>query len=456
LDQAIKPVNLTAVSTLINQGFRKILLLFLSVSLLITAWPLKAALAVNESSALETAKYLAPIKDIESSVGAAILINAKSGQVIYSFQPDQPLPMASTTKIMTALLTLEHASLAEPVAISENAVRVDGTRIYLEPGEIQTVENLLYASLLNSANDSAAALGEHLGQGSLENFALLMNQRAAEIGMPNTHFSNPTGLTEENHYSSARDIANLSRVAMQNPKFREMVSTQTRPWYGEKYESNLINLNRLLWTYPGATGVKTGYTRAAKNCLVAAADRDGQELIAVILGSCGDIWAQTATLLDYGFEQFTPAVLVNQGQIITNLDLTKERQVPLLASRSLQVSLPRGRTIEPLSQISLAEDIKPPLTAGTSIGQLTYEIEGQPLEPIPLVLAEDIPPESMSWLVKTSLAFAGGLIFVLYLIWRLNRQRRSVNYRRSSRRKRVPYKRSYPYEPLAYSPKDRQ
>ncbi len=449
-------MNWTAVITLINQSLKKTLLLFLSVSLLITAWPLKAALAANESSALETAKYLVPIKDIESSVGAAILINAKSGQVIYAFQPDQPLPMASTTKIMTALITLEQvSSLAEPVVISENAVRVDGTRVYLEPEEIQTVENLLYASLLNSANDSAAALGEYIGQGSPENFALLMNQRAAKIGMPNTHFSNPTGLTEENHYSSARDIANLSRVAMQNPKFRETVSTQTRPWYGEKYESNLINLNRLLWTYPGATGVKTGYTRAAKNCLVAAAERDGQELITVILGSCGDIWAQAATLLDYGFEQFTPAILVNQGQVIANLDFTKERQVDLLASRSLQVSLPRGRTIEPLSQISLADDIKPPLTAGTPIGQVTYEIEGQPLEPIPLVLAEDIPLESMSWLVKTSLALVGGMLIVLYLIWRLNRQRRSLDYRRGLRRKRVPNNRSHPYEPLMYSPKDR-
>ena len=431
------------------------MLLFLSVSLLITAWPLKAVLAENELSASETAKYSVPIQDLESSVGAAILINAKSGQVIYAFQPDQPLPMASTTKIMTALLTLEQASLAEPVVISENAVRVDGTRVYLEPGETQTVENLLYASLLNSANDSASALGEHLGQGSLENFTLLMNQRAAKIGMPNTHFCNPTGLTEENHYSCARDIANLSRVALENPKFREMVSTQTRPWYGEKYESNLINLNRLLWTYPGAIGVKTGYTRAAKNCLVAAADRDGQELITVVLGSCGDIWAQSATLLDYGFEQFTPAILVNQGQIITNLDLTEERQVALLASRSLQVSLPRGRNIQPNSQIFLTEDIKPPLTAGTTIGQLKYEIDGQSLEPIPLVLAEDIPKESMSWIVKTSLAGAGVMVIVLYLIWRLNRRRRSLNHRRSLRRKRVPYNRSYPYEPLMYSPKDR-
>lgn len=443
LRNGVEPLDRTASGTPLNLGFKKILLLFLAISLLITADLPMEAQAANETLALESAKYSGPILALESSVSAAIIINAGSGQVIYEFQPDQPLPMASITKIMTALLTLEHASLAEPVVVSEKAVRVDGTRIYLESGETQTVENLLYAALLNSANDAAAALGEYLGQGSLEYFALLMNQRAAEIGMPNTHFSNPTGLTEENHFSCARDMANLARTALQNSKFREIVSTKTRPWYGEKHQSNLINLNRLLGTYPGATGVKTGYTRAAKNCLVASAERDGQELIAVILGSGGDIWTQSAILLDYGFEQFTPATLVNQGQIITSLDLSKKRQVALLASRSLQVSLPRGRDIQPYPQISLTQDIKLPLSAGTPIGQLTYEIEGQPLEPIPLVLAEDIPLESRSWLMKSGLAGAGGAILVLYLLWRLNRQRRVTNYRRYLRKKRISDDRYY-------------
>jgi D-alanyl-D-alanine carboxypeptidase (penicillin-binding protein 5/6) len=362
-------------------------------------------------------------------------MDAKSGQVIYSYNPDVCLPMASTTKIMTAMLVLENTDLNDIVVVSDNAVRTIGTRVYLEPGESQTVENLLYAALLNSANDAAIALGEYLGKGSIDTFTAMMNQRALSLGAINTNFTNTTGLTEVNHFSTARDMALISREAMLNPKFREIVATRTYPWMGDKYQSSLVNLNRLLWTYPGITGIKTGYTSAAKNCLIASVQRDGHELISVILGSSSDIWKQSATLLDYGFECFVPTLLVNEGQIVTNVDISKQLRVPLLASRALQVSLPLGREdVRPQPQISVDSDIKLPLAAGTRIGQVTYEIEGQPLEPIPLIIAQDIPKEKS----RLTMGVAGfSLIIVLLILRRILIHFRRLNYRRNRRNKRV-------------------
>jgi len=445
----------TVFSLNLNLRLSLIYLISLSTMFLVIFLPATITMASNEPSEAEySTKYSVPIHNLENTVSAAILIDAKSGQVIYAYQPDTRLPIASTTKVMTALLVLEQAALNSPVVISDNAVRVEGTRVYLEPRESQTVENLLYASLLNSANDSATALGEYLGQGSKDTFAMMMNQRAASIGVTNTNFTNATGLTEDNHYSTARDMALIAREAMRIPKFREIVSTRTHPWVGEKYQSSLVNLNRLLWTYPGITGIKTGYTKAAKNCLIASAQRDGQELISVVLGGGGDIWEQAATLLDYGFDRFAPAILVNQGQIITNLDLKDQRQVALLASRSLQVSLPRGREVLPQSQISINSDFKLPLSAGTQIGEITYEIEGQSLEPIPLILAEDVSKKKSILYQAARVGIC--LILLVYIFWRFLIQPRRMFYRQNRRKKRLPYNRQYSKEPLLYINRDRQ
>ncbi|NLC07220.1 MAG: D-alanyl-D-alanine carboxypeptidase [Syntrophomonadaceae bacterium] len=366
-----------------------------------------------------------------------MLMDANSGQILFAFNPDTKLPIASTTKIMTCLLALEQAQLDTPVVISENAVRVEGTRVYLEMGETQSIENLLYAAMLNSANDAAIALGEYLGNGSLESFSVMMNQRALEIGAINTNFVNPTGLTDTNHYSTAYDIALIAREAMNNPKFREIVATRTRPWVGEKYQTNLVNLNRLLWSYPGTTGIKTGYTRAAKNCLVASAEKDGHELISVILGGGNNIWQQSAGLLDYGFERYVAQTLVNKGEEVTTITFPKEHRVSLLASRSLRISLPRDKTANPQSQIWVKPDLKPPLAAGEVVGQLTYIVDDQKLESIPLILAEEVPASSK----RPLLFIAGGLMVATGICWHLLERPRRLYYRRRKieRRNRKPF-----------------
>ncbi|NLK52357.1 MAG: D-alanyl-D-alanine carboxypeptidase [Syntrophomonadaceae bacterium] len=381
---------------------------------------------------------------LEDSVSAAILMDAKSGQILYAYNPNVGLPIASTTKIMTGLLVLEHANLDASVVVSENAARIEGSKIYLEPGEVHRVEDLLYAMLLNSANDVATCLAEYVGGGSLNVFIEMMNQRALSLGALNTHFNNPTGLTEDGHYSTAYDLALITREALQNPQFRKIVATRTRPWVGKNHQGTLLNLNRLLGKYPGLTGVKTGYTVAAQKCLVASAEREGQELISVILGSGNAIWQQSEALLDYGFASYKPSLLVEANQVISHLDLSKKRSVNLLASRSLQVSLPRNRDLTLVPQIQVESGLTPPLSAGMVAGYLIYEIEGQPLEPIPLLIAEDVPKEGLfqsAVVTRTTpiVLTAGGLLVFSRLIGR----RRALKRRRLRRRSSSQYRRRY-------------
>ncbi|MDH7478670.1 MAG: D-alanyl-D-alanine carboxypeptidase family protein [Syntrophomonadaceae bacterium] len=361
---------------------------------------------------------------LQINAAGAVLMDAGSGQVLFTLNPDQTMPMASTTKIMTALLVLEQCRLDEMVTTSDTAAMMEGTRVYLEPGETKTVEELLFASLLNSANDAAWALAEYVGKGSVENFVALMNRRAQELGAINTQFVNPTGLHDPKHYSTPRDLGLITRQALKNPEFRRIVSTRTRPWMGNLYQNKLYNINRLLFSYQGATGVKTGYTRQARNCLVASAKRGDRELIAVILGSSGyDIWEDAARMLDYGFEHFCSQTLLTKNQFITRLELPGGRSVELLASRDLNVSVPINSEANHQSRVELNQSLKGRLPAGTIAGYITFIVEGEELEPVPLVTAAEVPPEPYFSLPLLIGGFAGlgGAIY-----WREHRRRRRV------------------------------
>lgn len=372
----------------------------------------------------------------------AVLMDAGSGQVLFALNPDQPMPIASTTKVMTTLLVLEHCRLDELVTTPDAAALMEGTRVYLEPGETKTVEELLFASLLSSANDAAWALAEHVGKGSVEDFVALMNRRAQELGAINTQFVNPTGLHDPRHYSTPRDLGLITRQALKNPEFRRIVSTRTHPWMGNLYQNNLYNINRLLWNYQGATGVKTGYTRQARNCLVASAKRGDRELIAVILGSSSyDIWEDTAKMLDYGFEFFHSQTLLSKNQFVTRLELSDDCSVDLLASRDFTVSVPGSSAENIQSRVKLNQSLKRPLPAGTVAGCVTFIVEGEELEPVPLVTAAEVPSE----LNISLLLLIGGFVSLGGAIcWRgVSRRRRRVSSfmmrieaKRASRRRR--------------------
>jgi D-alanyl-D-alanine carboxypeptidase (penicillin-binding protein 5/6) len=249
--------------------------------------------------------------DEDLTARAAVLMDAATGKIIYQKDAELRLPPASTTKIVTAILALESGrKLSESFTVSKTATRVPASKLYLRPGQSLSIEDLLYAILLASANDASMVLAEGIG-GSVEHFAELMTKKAHEIGATNSHFTNPHGLTAPDHYSTARDLAILFRYAMKNSTFREIVQTKissvsSHAMIRKKDVARRIsvrNHNRLLWNFDGAIGGKTGYTLAAQKCFVGAVVRNGVTLIVSILGS-RDQWGDTKKLLGYGFDKY--------------------------------------------------------------------------------------------------------------------------------------------------------
>ena len=247
----------------------------------------------------------------EVTAQAWILYDDTYGQVLAEHQADQQRAIASTTKIMTALVVLDVADPGEPVEISENATLVGESEVGLTPGEEGwTVWDMLAALLVRSANDAAVALAEHAA-GSVEGFADLMNAKAAALGLRNSRFVNPHGLDQQNHYSSARDLLVMALAGMEDERFARLVAIRSTdlPAAPDGEPRVVLNSNKLLSEYPGAVGVKTGYTSDAILTLVASAERSGRRLYAVVLGSTAH-FADAAALLDYGFDEFAPTTLV--------------------------------------------------------------------------------------------------------------------------------------------------
>ncbi|MBQ8416614.1 MAG: D-alanyl-D-alanine carboxypeptidase [Clostridia bacterium] len=280
------------------------------------------------------------------SAQSAVLIEAESGSVIWEKQKDKRLPMASTTKIMTALVALSLASPDTVIVTDPGAVGVEGSSVYLFEGETLTLEQLLYALLLESANDAAAAIAIGLS-GSIEAFADEMNQKAWELGLRDTHFTNPHGLDHEEHYTTARDLALITRALLQNELLSTIVSTRktTIPHQGTEGVRLLVNHNKMMRIYQDCICVKTGFTKRSGRCLVSAAQRDGLTLIAVTLNAPDD-WDDHTEMLDYGFEQYHSVSLCVENQLLCPLSLVggKDAYVMLSNPDALTVSLPRDST----------------------------------------------------------------------------------------------------------------
>lgn len=247
---------------------------------------------------------------------ASSLVEVESQRVLYSENGDKKLPMASTTKIMTALVAIEKGNLSDTVTITKEASGVEGSSIYLEVGETLTLEELLYGLMLHSGNDAAVAIAIHVG-GSVSGFCEMMNQKARELGAYNTNFVNPHGLPASNHYTTANDLALIAAAAMRNEQFRNIVGTtsKTIPHDGRSWDRALNNKNKLLYSYNGANGIKTGYTKAAGRCLVGSACRDGMQLVSVVL-NCSDIYNDTAAILDYGFANFARHTILAKNAVL--------------------------------------------------------------------------------------------------------------------------------------------
>lgn len=269
------------------------------------------------------------------SARSAILLDSATGRILYEKEIDRKSLIASTTKIMTALIVCEYCNVLDRVKIPKEAVGIEGSSIYLQEGEILTVQELLYGLMLHSGNDAAVALAIYCG-GTIEGFAELMNDKARTLGLTQTHFSNPNGLDAEDHYSTAKDLATLASYAMDNPIFAKIVSTKTVK-IGERY---LRNHNKLLWQLEGADGVKTGYTRAAGRILVSSASRKGRRLVAVTICAPDD-WNDHRNLIEQGFTQFQEQEIIEEGTVLGMLEIAggAEHFVELIAAESFSYPL---------------------------------------------------------------------------------------------------------------------
>ncbi|MBQ8202642.1 MAG: D-alanyl-D-alanine carboxypeptidase [Clostridia bacterium] len=329
-------------------------------------------------------------QEVGTSALACVIIDENSGRVLLSHNAETALPMASTTKVMTALLALEDGDLDAPVTCSRNAFGVPGTSIYLAQGETLTLREMLMGLMLASGNDAATAIAEHIG-GSVEVFCRMMTTRAAELGCKNTVFLTPHGLPCEGHYTTAHDLALIAREAMSHPEFREIVGTSraTIPWEGRSYDRVLNNKNKLLTTYEGATGIKTGYTKKAGRCLVFGAERDGMRIIGVVL-NCWDWFNESARLMDIAFELYEAVTMLNAGDTAATLDVQNSDGCTVDAVLSADLTGVVAKGSLPQVEIDLPSTLDAPVQAGQVLGMARLISNGVTVAESNIIAASDV------------------------------------------------------------------
>jgi D-alanyl-D-alanine carboxypeptidase (penicillin-binding protein 5/6) len=332
-------------------------------------------------------------KPPELTSRAALVMDADSGQVLFAKNPDERLPMASTTKIMTAILILESLDLDTEVVVSRNAHFQSGSVVGLNTLDVVTVKQLLYWLLVFSGNDAAVALAEKMS-GSEDKFVAKMNEKAKAMGLTNTHFTNANGLNQTGHYSSCADLASMARYAMKIETFREVVKTQTYdlPHPGRYTPAEPKNSNTLLAEYEWVTGVKTGSTPAAGYCVVASGTRNGISLIAVQLGAKDDVtrWKEVESLFRYGFGLSPLVALAQPGQALaeTTIGDPLGQSVALVPEDQLVTRLRKGETAT--GTVTLSRPLVLPIKAGDVLGTVEFTMEGKSLGKTELVAGQAV------------------------------------------------------------------
>jgi D-alanyl-D-alanine carboxypeptidase (penicillin-binding protein 5/6) len=362
-------------------------------------------------------------------------MDASTGQVLYEADcRDRAFP-ASTTKILTALVVLSNTQLGDMLIVPEEAKKAGGSRVYLTPGSRMSVEDALYALLLSSANDAAVALA-HKVSGGVEAFAKQMNEAARDIGATGSNFTNPHGLPDDNHYTTALDLALVSRAALKVAALARITATQTReitmagPVNGSQVrKETLTNHNRMLWWYEGCTGMKTGFTQQSLHTMVASAQRGDRELVAVVLGSASatTMWRDAAALLDYGFSSFAPKTLVKEGQTLGQVEVEKGKTKATGSSaRSFTILEGEGRpeiTLKP----TLDSGLKAPVRAGQKIGVLSLYQAGREIGRVDIVAVEDVEKEPSAMPFLYGGAVVAGLALLAVMVAGQSRRRRPRN-----------------------------
>ena len=344
--------------------------------------------------------------DLGLNAKSAILMEESTGNILYESNPDERLPIASVTKVMTMLLIMEAVdsgkiSLDDMVTVSENAMSYGGSTMFLETGEQLTVNDMLKGIAVASANDGCVAMAEHLA-GSESAFVDMMNERAKELGMENTHFMNTNGLDEDDHYSSARDVAIMSRELMKHETIFNYTSIWMDTLRGGKFQ--LANTNKLIRFYDGANGLKTGSTSKALCCLSAAAKRNDMQLIAVVLGAptSAERFASAKSLLDYGFANYAVNTQITAGDEVQNIAVEKgvDKEVGVVAGDSCSTLVKKGQEDNITKEIKIDETITAPIEAGQKIGTMTISRDGEVIADIDLNASSAVEKKGIGLIIK--------------------------------------------------------
>ena len=348
------------------------------------------------------------------SAQACIVIEQTSGRVLYKKNSQAELPMASTTKIMTALVALEEGNPNDTIKVSSSAASVEGSSMYLEAGETMTLKELLYGLMLSSGNDAAVAIAECFG--GIDAFVTMMNQKAKELGATHTQFANPNGLPNDAHYSTAEDMARITAHALNNPAFSEIVATKTYRIEGEgkSYPRVLSNHNKLLRMYEGCIGVKTGFTKAAGRCLVSAAKRNEMTLICVTLNAPDD-WNDHQTLYNHCFETYQMRQILDRANILGEISITGSDVLSLPYGANESVFYPLRADEDISISLDSAAELKAPVAYGDACGTISIRLGNSILQTVPLVVQGEAERQWIPESVKRSLRLNLGSIYWRWL-----------------------------------------
>lgn len=357
---------------------------------------------------------------------SAIVVDADTGQVLYELRADERRAIASTTKMTTSILLIERGNLDDLVVATENAVRTRYANLNMAPGETIPLRDMLYAIMLRSSNDGSVAAAEYLA-GTEERFVQMMNEKAQELGLKNTHFANSHGLDDPNHYSTARDLATLARYCIQNPLFNEIVRTQKARILRSVNQQDVVVTShaRCLKHLPGADGIKTGYTAKAGRCFVGSVTRNRWRLISVVLGST-DADKDTHALIEWAYKQYTRIDLAQAGGTVgrVRVDGANPNTVPVVASAPLRVIVPRRwkEEVQPVLHITPAH---PPIKRGQAVGELAAVVNGKVVAKVLVTAATEA-----RMITRHSLALWLVLGAIIWTVHRLIRQGRLNGYYR--------------------------
>lgn len=352
----------------------------------------------------------------EISAPSAILTDARRGQVLFDKNADQKLHISIASKIMTALVVCEQVRMDSIVTISKDSALSEGSIIFLEPGEKYPVEDLLYAIMLRSYNDAANALAEFAG-GSIENFVSLMNNKAAEIGLKDTSFVNPTGLYAEGQYTTARDLALLVRNAIQNSAFNRIFASRTKLWSTGEDPELMFNQNTLFWEYEGVDGGKTGYNDSSKHSAVTTASKSSQRLISVVLDTPEtSVFEDSKNLLRYGYENYRINKLVSANEVVTTL-MINNIELRLVSLEDVYYTHPAGDDFIANINTNLKQNIELPVSKSQILGTAEFVLKDGTEIKVNLFSSREIPaPESIYSFVRKKLLEHRDILYLLLFL----------------------------------------